>query len=176
MCHGTQKIVELCVHAGHPEPEFVEETGGVGVRFLPRESIAPYQEFSDLDLSARQREILQALAKKRAMPLREIREQLSDPPPDRTLQLELANLKREGFVDSEGRGRGALYRLARRGRGETLRFTEDGLLPPGDYELTFDDLRGSILVEGPGSDHPRWNFLPRFACLGERENHVRLLK
>jgi len=28
-------------------------------------------------------------------------------------------------------------------------FTSDGLLPPGDYELTFDELRHSHLVEGP---------------------------
>ena len=28
-------------------------------------------------------------------------------------------------------------------------FTSDGLLPPGDYEVTFDELRESILVVGP---------------------------
>ncbi|MCZ2154546.1 MAG: hypothetical protein LC114_11700 [Bryobacterales bacterium] len=32
---GTQKIVELCVQAGHPEPEFIEQAGALGVRFLP---------------------------------------------------------------------------------------------------------------------------------------------
>ena len=32
---GTQKIVELCLRAGHPEPEFLEVAGAVGVRFLP---------------------------------------------------------------------------------------------------------------------------------------------
>src|SRR5262249_43853057 len=31
---GTQKIVELCTLAGHPEPEFLEQTAAVGVRFL----------------------------------------------------------------------------------------------------------------------------------------------
>jgi ATP-dependent DNA helicase RecG len=31
---GTQKIVELCVQAGHPEPEFEERTGEVVVRFI----------------------------------------------------------------------------------------------------------------------------------------------
>ena len=30
---GTQKIVELCVRAGHPEPEFGEQAGSVFVRF-----------------------------------------------------------------------------------------------------------------------------------------------
>ncbi len=37
-------------------------------------------------------------------------------------------------------------------------FTEDGLLPPGDYELTFDELRDSLLVRGPGEEHyPNWD-------------------
>lgn len=30
-----------------------------------------------------------------------------------------------------------------------LTFDERGLLPPGDYPMTFDALRGSVLVEGP---------------------------
>jgi len=30
-------------------------------------------------------------------------------------------------------------------------FNNQGLLPPGDYELTFDELRNSILVHGPSS-------------------------
>jgi len=29
---GTQKIVELCVQAGHPEPEFIEQAGALGAR------------------------------------------------------------------------------------------------------------------------------------------------
>ena len=33
-------------------------------------------------------------------------------------------------------------------------FTDEGLLPPGDYEVTFEELRESILVVGPGSESP----------------------
>ena len=33
-------------------------------------------------------------------------------------------------------------------------FTEDGLLPPGDYEATFAELRKSLLVTSPGPDSP----------------------
>ena len=38
-------------------------------------------------------------------------------------------------------------------------FTSDGLLPPGDYEVTLDELRASILVEGPAdaSACPAWD-------------------
>ncbi|MGH3087013.1 MAG: ATP-binding protein, partial [Rubrobacteraceae bacterium] len=52
---GTQKIVELCVKAGHPEPEFVEQAGALGVRFLPSGYIAPHR--IALDLTVRQREV-----------------------------------------------------------------------------------------------------------------------
>ncbi len=36
-------------------------------------------------------------------------------------------------------------------------FTQDGLLPPGDYELTFAELRESLLVIGPGTSYPNWD-------------------
>jgi hypothetical protein len=38
-------------------------------------------------------------------------------------------------------------------------FTADGVLPPGDYELTLDELRHSPLVLGPGDprDYPHWD-------------------
>jgi hypothetical protein len=36
-------------------------------------------------------------------------------------------------------------------------FTPEGLLPPGDYVLTIDELRRSVLVLGPGEEHPDWD-------------------
>jgi hypothetical protein len=38
-------------------------------------------------------------------------------------------------------------------------FEADGLLPPGDYEVAFDELRQSILVAGPGgvAMSPTWD-------------------
>ena len=38
-------------------------------------------------------------------------------------------------------------------------FTEDGLLPAGDYVLTIDELKTSMLVLGPGEpkDHATWD-------------------
>ena len=36
-------------------------------------------------------------------------------------------------------------------------FIEDGLLPPGDYEVTLEELRGSMLVVGPGVAYPSWD-------------------
>jgi hypothetical protein len=37
-------------------------------------------------------------------------------------------------------------------------FNADGLLPPGDYEMTLEELRSSMLVEGPGEEeYPNWD-------------------
>ena len=38
-------------------------------------------------------------------------------------------------------------------------FTSEGVLPPGDYALTLEQLRASMLVLGPGHprDHPAWD-------------------
>jgi hypothetical protein len=36
-------------------------------------------------------------------------------------------------------------------------FNEDGLLPTGDYELTLEELRGSMLTEGPGAENQTWD-------------------
>ena len=37
-------------------------------------------------------------------------------------------------------------------------FQNDGLLPPGDYEVTLAELRESILVKGPGRTiAPNWD-------------------
>ena len=106
---GTQKIVELCVKAGHPEPEFGEQAGSVWVRFLPSGYIAPHRVAHDL--TERQRELLQILADYGSLPLREIRKHLTDPPSDRMVQEDLAHLRRLDLVESIGRGRGAVYRL-----------------------------------------------------------------
>lgn len=38
----------------------------------------------------------------------------------------------------------------------SLKFTEDGVLPPGDYSMTIEQLKESLLVKGPGDDSP-WN-------------------
>ena len=107
---GTQKIVELCVKAGHPEPEFGEQAGSVWVRFLPSGYIAPHRVAHDL--TGRQREILQIIATVQSLPFRKIRNELRNPPPDRTLREELLHLKRLGLIDLEGFGRGAVWRIA----------------------------------------------------------------
>jgi len=36
-------------------------------------------------------------------------------------------------------------------------FTEDGVLPIGDWEASLEELRASILVKGPEADYPDWD-------------------
>src|SRR5690554_5832515 len=40
---------------------------------------------------------------------------------------------------------------------QNLKFTKDGLLPKGEYDLTLDELRASILVSGPVPQIPEWD-------------------
>ena len=108
---GTQKIVELCLAAGQPEPEFIEQAGAVGVRFFPSGYIAPHRV--GFDLTTRQREIMHILALHEPAPLRVIMQQLTTPPSDAAVQLDLTQLRQANLIIVDGRGRGASWRLFR---------------------------------------------------------------
>jgi hypothetical protein len=41
--------------------------------------------------------------------------------------------------------------------GELPAFTEDGVLPVGDWEMSFEELRSSFLVKGPTEGYPDWD-------------------
>jgi ATP-dependent DNA helicase RecG len=109
---GTQTIVELCLLAGHPEPEFVEQAGAVSVRFLPSGYIAPHR--ISHDLTERQREILQVLAGNAPCSLSKMMGRLKEPPAPVTVRKDLYHLKELGLIDSKGRGRGAVWFLVGR--------------------------------------------------------------
>jgi hypothetical protein len=49
-----------------------------------------------------------------------------------------------------------------------LDFNDDGLLPPGDYELTFDQLRRSLLARGP-KDSSSWDARWRLHLIDQLE-------
>ena len=106
---GTQKIVELCVQAGHPQPEFIEQAGAVGVRFLPSGYIAPHRVAHDL--TKRQREILQALAGRQEVSFGDLRARVAPMVAVRTFRDDLLHLKRLGMIGLRGRGRGASWFL-----------------------------------------------------------------
>lgn len=106
---GTQRLVELCVEAGHPEPEFEERIGEVVVRFLPSAYIPPHR--ISHDLTERQRRILHALSGGGRCRLSEILAAFDDPPPRTTIKDDLRMLRDWGLVESGGRGPGARWWL-----------------------------------------------------------------
>ena len=50
-----------------------------------------------------------------------------------------------------------------------------GLLPPGDYELTFEELRHSSLVVGPSNADSTWDATWRESLVGNLEVMTRQL-
>jgi ATP-dependent DNA helicase RecG len=106
---GTQKIVDWCVAAGQPEPEFEEQAGAVVVRFRPSGYHPPLRVSHDL--TDRQRQILLILSNGERWRVRDIQEKLSDRPAPRTLRDDLQLLKKVGLVDSAGRSVAARWWL-----------------------------------------------------------------
>jgi ATP-dependent DNA helicase RecG len=106
---GTQKIVDWCIAAGQPEPEFEERAGDVVVRFRPSGYHPPLRVGHDL--TERQRRLLQILADGRKRRLQEIHSGLENPPAKRTLLDDLKLLRQLGLVASGGRGVGAKWWL-----------------------------------------------------------------
>ena len=106
---GTQKIVDWCVAAGQPEPEFEEQAGAVVVRFRPSGYHPPLRVGQDL--SERQRRILLTLSSRKEWTFPEIYESLDDPPSERTVRMELSGLSGLGLVGSRGRGKFARWWL-----------------------------------------------------------------
>lgn len=106
---GTQKIVELCLEAGQPEPEFEEQVGCVVVRFRPSSYVPPLRVSHDL--SERQREILNILGDRKKWKVQDIRSELANPPAMRTLRDDLSLLRQFGLVEASGRGPGARWSL-----------------------------------------------------------------
>lgn len=104
---GTQKIVELCVGAGHPEPLFIEQSGSVGVRFIPREYIAPYKVAFNLTPS--QREVLQILAFGAELSLGAIAAKVAEQPLRTAVRSDLDQLRRLNLVGTRGHARGAVW-------------------------------------------------------------------
>lgn len=96
-----------------PEPEYEQYSGGVEIRFKFRESIGfakpPELEFSEYQLSARQKNILKILVAGKKMTVGEITESMENPPAARTVGDDLSHLKKLGLVILEGIGRGARW-------------------------------------------------------------------
>ena len=106
---GTQKIVELCVRAGHPEPEFEERASEFVVRFIPSGYVPPHRVSHDL--TQRQRRILHVLGDGATMRSGEIRSQLEPAPSVTALRNDLNFLRSLELIEGSGHGAGARWCL-----------------------------------------------------------------
>jgi ATP-dependent DNA helicase RecG len=118
---GTIKMLDLCNEQGVPEPEFEEYSDGFSVTFKFKNPIGTSSkteliESSQWKISSRQKQILTILSQQGRIALRDIRGFLENPPADRTIRDDLAQLKKLGLVDSEGMGRGARWFILKIGR------------------------------------------------------------
>ena len=101
--------------AGHPEPVFSQESGGVNVVLPSKDwlgpafTLMPEKEFEHL--SKRQREIIQLVKKQGEVTPRELISHITEPLSERTIQVEMRKLKEMGILDLQGFGRGAKWVL-----------------------------------------------------------------
>ncbi len=108
---GTQKIVDLCIKAGHAEPIFFEQANSFVIRFASIQYVPPNQ--ISLKLTERQREMLQIIAESKQIgaSFSLIQEKITHPLPKRSLQEDCQHLKRLGLITFSGFGRGAKWYL-----------------------------------------------------------------
>lgn len=116
---GISKIIESCLEAGNPEPKFQSDPIEFKVVFPFPSSLRPETALAEtntesiislIHLTTRQHEILSILmANKLGLKTIDIKKKLSDFPAERTLRDDLAFLKKEGFIKSQGRGPHAFW-------------------------------------------------------------------
>ena len=110
---GTNKMIEECQREGIPEPEFKERTGGVVVVFRFREPIGALSTAGGdkLQLNARQKVILELVRQQGAMNIHQIMDSLINPPSQRMVRMDLDYLRKSGFIELEGFGRSAQWKV-----------------------------------------------------------------
>lgn len=116
---GTTRMIGYCRENGTPEPEFEEYSGGFAVIFRFKEPMGGTvrevaQDFSQFELTLRQRNILKILSTGGKMSVTDISSHLQDAPAARTLRDDLARLKTMGLIDLEGRAKAARWFLIKK--------------------------------------------------------------
>lgn len=115
---GTNKIIEWTTDAGLAASQFESRDDRVIVRFFSKQPAAPAQ--APHDLSPLQRKLVQVVATAGTALLSQIRTQLGEPVPDRTLQKSLHLLRSLKILDLKGTGRGARWILQGAYRGDSV--------------------------------------------------------
>lgn len=112
---GTRRILRLCADQELPMPIFKEDTDGFLVKFFFKTPIGSKSvkipNILSLQLTDREKEILQVLAESGPLSLQVLMLRLNNPPAPRTVGDSLARLKTLDLVTSKGIGRGAKWFL-----------------------------------------------------------------
>lgn len=110
---GIELIINECVNAGHPEPKFISDALGITVTLPSKQSLNISNALTIVPqvskLSTRQTEVLTLIQRNNPASLAEIKQGLTAPLAERTLQDDLAKLKKLGFIKVQGRGRSAKW-------------------------------------------------------------------
>jgi len=112
---GISLIINECMTAGHPKPEFIERSGGVCVVLRSRKNLgvptaAPEKVSAKLmDLPSLQWQLLKQVYTLGETSSAEILAQLESPPAERTVQYHLAKLRDLGLIDSKRAGKGVSW-------------------------------------------------------------------
>lgn len=117
---GYQRIMEACHAEGYPEPKWEEFSTFIRVTFYPHQRTFFVSEESQtvqlegrratLELSPREKAILNLFDEGKHLPFREIFAALSPKISERTLKYDLAQLRKKGLLLSYGKGRATLWR------------------------------------------------------------------
>jgi ATP-dependent DNA helicase RecG len=114
---GIREIIQSCLKAGDPEPQFKVD----GIEF---KVIFPFPTSLKLEtfkatypleqLTLRQREIIQILQdENQGLKATQIREKMLEPPAERTLRENLTELKQLGIIESRGQARATVWFFVR---------------------------------------------------------------
>ncbi len=105
---GTVRMLGYCQKNGTPDPEFIEYSGGFAVVFHFKEPMGeilkPVKNLL-LELTPRQKKIIEILNSEEEMKIKDIIQRIKEPPAERTLRDDLAVLKKKGFIQSSGHAR-----------------------------------------------------------------------
>ncbi len=109
---GIRKMVDACIAANLPEPEFTQSSGGFSITFKFRESLSVSESEPSLmpaRITPRQQEILNILSEKQSISLKEITQLMPNNVQERLVRYDLYALKKLGMVNTLGHGRGAVW-------------------------------------------------------------------
>jgi len=107
---GTQRMIELCIQAGLPEPQF-EQRSGSFILTLWRDWLTD-EVLKQLDINPRQLQGITYLKQNSFITSADFQKVVGCPP--RTATRDLNELSQKGLIELEGKGRGARYRLMRK--------------------------------------------------------------